>query len=243
MISKDEAKTIPPKALFLARLIYLIIRLLSFTYRIRIRGNRQALLGLKQRQDALILAIWHNRMFYFATYMYRYLLRQRDFSMAMMSSDSKDGEIGATIGKLAGMNVVRGSSSRRGAAGLMALYRKIVKQKLSIIILPDGSKGPVYKAKVGAVALAKMTGKPILPASCWASSYWRIRSWDRMIIPKPFARIEVVVGQEFVIDRRADDEQLERDRQNLESVLDELGRQAEAPLRKAKGARERLPCL
>lgn len=207
------------------------IKVFSFTYRLRIVGKPEHLLSLPGRGDSVVVACWHNRMFYFATYIYRYLLRKQ-FKLAMMSSDSKDGEIGATIGKYAGAKVVRGSSSRRGASGFRGLYRAIVKEKHSIIILPDGSKGPVYQAKAGVAGLAKMTGKPILPVSCWASDYWRIRSWDRMIFPKPFSRIMITVGDLIEVPRKSDDEALESFRQQVQSELDELGFVAEEPFKK-----------
>lgn len=227
MPSDDTLKTVPRKTRAIAWLTLLIIKLFSFTYRLRIVGEREPFIGLVERGDSVVIACWHNRMFYFATYIYRYLLRKR-FKLAMMSSDSKDGEIGATIGKYAGAKVVRGSSSRRGASGFRGLYRAIVKDKHSIIILPDGSKGPVYQAKVGVAGLAKMTGKPILPVSCWASSYWRIRSWDRMIFPKPFARVVISVGRLIEVPRDSDENDLEAFRQQVQDELDRLGFEAES---------------
>lgn len=231
MPTDDFPSSIPRKTRLVAYLTLAAIKVFSFTYRLRIVGHPEHLLALVDRGDSVVLACWHNRMFYFATYIYRYLLRQQ-FKLAMMSSDSKDGEIGATIGKYAGAKVVRGSSSRRGASGFRGLYRAIVKDKHSIIILPDGSRGPVYEAKVGVAALAKMTGKPILPVSCWASDYWRIRSWDRMVFPKPFARVLVTVGDFIEVPRRAEDEELEGYRHQVQVALDELGFVAEAPFKK-----------
>lgn len=224
----------PAKTRFIATLILLIIKVLSFTYRIRITGNVESMKGLLTREDPVIMACWHNRMFYFATYLYRYLLR-RGFKLAMLSSNSKDGEIGATIGRKAGAHVARGSSARadgtdkQGAAGLRTLYRAVAKKKHSIILLPDGSQGPVYKARAGAVVLAQLTGAPVLPLSCWASRYWRAPTWDRMIIPKPFARIEIRVGEEFCVERKQTDESMESHRLHLEEVLDRLGKEAEGP--------------
>lgn len=231
MSPDDSLNNVPRKTRIIAWLTLAAIKVFSFTYRLRVVGHPQHLLGLVGRDDSVVVACWHNRMFYFATYIYRYLLRNR-FKLAMMSSDSKDGEIGATIGKYAGAKVVRGSSSRRGASGFRGLYRAIVKDKHSIIILPDGSKGPVYEAKVGVAGLAKMTGKPILPVSCWASDYWRIRSWDRMIFPKPFARIMITVGDFIEVPRKADDEDLEQFRIQVQRQLDALGIEAEQPFKK-----------
>lgn len=231
MVTNETLSKVPRKTRLIAFLTLAAIKVFSFTYRLRVVGHPEHLLGLVGRGDSVVVACWHNRMFYFATYIYRYLLRNK-FKLAMMSSDSKDGEIGATIGKYAGAKVVRGSSSRRGASGLRGLYRAIVKDKHSIIILPDGSKGPVYEAKVGVAALSKMTGKPILPLSCWASDYWRIRSWDRMIFPKPFSRIIITVGDLIDVPRRSDDAQLEVVRQRVQLELDELGHEAVKPFEK-----------
>lgn len=229
---RDESlSSVPRKTRVFAFLILAIIKVFSFTYRLRVVGNTKDYLGMVERGDSLVIACWHNRMFYFATYIYRYLLRN-GFRLAMMSSDSKDGEIGATIGKYAGAKVVRGSSSRRGASGFRGLYRAIVKDKHSIIILPDGSKGPVYKAKAGVVGLAKMTGKPILPVSCWASKYWRIRSWDRMIFPKPGAQIVISVGELIDVPREVEEAETESYRARVEQELDRLGFEAEAPFKK-----------
>ncbi|MBC2605550.1 lysophospholipid acyltransferase family protein [Pelagicoccus albus] len=221
----ESIKSAPRKTRIIAFLILAVIKVFSYTYRLRVVGRRDEFLGLTERDDSMVIACWHNRMFYFATYIYRYLFSE-GFKLAMMSSDSKDGEIGATIGKYAGAKVVRGSSSRRGANGLRGLLRAIKRDKHSIIILPDGSKGPVYKAKVGVAALSKMTGKPILPVSCWASDYWRIRSWDRMIFPKPFARVLITVGDLVEVPRSSDDEDLDRYRVQVEGELDRLGIEA-----------------
>ncbi len=232
MPADSAAKDVPLKTRLIASAIIVIIKALSFTYRVRISGRRELLLRLPDYDDCVILAAWHNRMFYLGSFIYRYLLKGK-FKMAVLSSDSKDGEIGATIGRKSGLYVARGSSSRGGSAGMRSLYRAIVKEKHSIIILPDASKGPVYKAKIGVVALAKMTGKPIVPLSVWSNRQWRIRSWDRMIIPKPFARVEVVVGDELIVSREAAEAEIEARRLEVQATLDELGERAQDPFRKS----------
>lgn len=218
----ESLSNVPLKTLSIAFVFFSLIRAWGRTYDFRFVGNTREFLGLYNRQDSVVLACWHNRMFCFATYFCRYML-SRDYRMAMMSSDSKDGEIGATVGKVAGVRVARGSSSRRGAEGFRTLYRAIVKEKRSIILLPDASKGPVYNAKAGVVTLAKLTGKPILPISCWADKYWRIPSWDRMIFPKPGARIVITVGESFKVPRSAGEEEIESYRVQVENAMDQLG--------------------
>ena len=100
------------------------------------------------------------------------------------------------------------------------------KEGYSTIILPDGSKGPKYEAKMGVAMLAKMTQAPVIPMSYVADRYWRIPSWDRMIIPKPFARISIVIGEDVLIDRDLDDDELELARKKIENELNSLGERA-----------------
>ena len=144
----------------------------------------------------------------------------------MLSSLSDDGEIGAQMGRKGGARVVRGSASRGGTEGFRRFYRLMKKEDYSTIILPDGSKGPKYEAKMGVAMLAKMTQAAVIPMSYAADRYWRIPSWDRMIIPKPFARISVVVGEEVLVDRDLEDDELELARKKIENELNSLGEQA-----------------
>jgi len=73
--------------------------------------------------------------------------------------------------------VIRGSSTHTGARALRDYYETIVKQQVSPAITPDGPRGPVHEFKPGAVMLAQLTGKPILPISIAASRTWRFRTW------------------------------------------------------------------
>ena len=99
------------------------------------------------------------------------------------------------------------------------------KEGYATIILPDGSKGPKCEAKMGVAMLAKMTQAAIIPMSYSADRYWRIPSWDRMIIPKPFARISVVAGEDVLVDRELEDDELELARKKIENELNSLGEQ------------------
>ena len=144
----------------------------------------------------------------------------------MLSSLSDDGEIGARLGRKGGARVVRGSASRGGTEGFRRFYRLMKKEGYSTIILPDGSKGPKYEAKMGVAMLAKMTQAAVIPMSYAADRYWRIPSWDRMIIPKPFARISVVVGEDILVNRDLEDDDLELARRRIENELNSLGERA-----------------
>ena len=83
----------------------------------------------------------------------------------------------------------------------------------------DGPRGPAGVAQPGAVWLAKATGNPVLPFHLEADRHWSLRSWDRTQIPKPFATVALAVGEPFDIPQDANEETVERGRQELEKRL------------------------
>ncbi len=216
---------VPFKVRVYSILIQLIVGILGCTYRICHFEGEERLEKLDSKSDPVILSAWHNRIFYFSILIRKCLIK-RGVKIAMMSSLSKDGEIGAIFGNRIGARVVRGSASRGGTEGFRRFYRLMKKEGCSTIILPDGSKGPIYEAKMGVAMLAKLTGSPVVPMSYSADRYWRIRSWDKLIIPKPFARISIEIGEDIFVDREVDDEGLEHGRQNIERTLNELNTRA-----------------
>jgi len=114
----------------------------------------------------------------------------RKFRCSILISQSFDGELIARTLGLLGYNSVRGSSSRGGAAGLIAMREELARGE-PVVFTADGPRGPIYQTKVGAVKLAAMTGVEmgcfyLLPARAWA-----MRSWDRFLIPLPFSRVVV----------------------------------------------------
>lgn len=114
----------------------------------------------------------------------------RKFRCSILISQSFDGELIARTLGLLGYGSVRGSSSRGGAAGLMAL-RDVLAEGMPVVFTADGPRGPIYETKIGPVKLAAMTGEPmgsfyLLPARAWA-----MRSWDRFLVPLPFSRVVV----------------------------------------------------
>ena len=125
--------------------------------------------------------------------------------------------------------MVRGSVTRGAVAGfkrLLAEYRN----GYSLAVVPDGPRGPRYAAKPGVIHLARATGAPVFPVTFAASRAAHLRSWDRLIIPLPFARVAIVFGQPLYVDRHAAEEQLEECSCTLEARLNELGRAAESKL-------------
>ena len=104
-------------------------------------------------------------------------------------------------------------------SGLRGLKR-VLDNCGSVAITPDGPRGPARQCALGPVAIAKMAGKPIVPM-CWSvDKYWRARGWDRLIIPKPFAQGQFVIGQPIPIEKRNKDG-LEDARAAIEAAMNE----------------------
>ena len=158
------------------------------------------------KAPSLIPCYWHQHQLFCA----KYLLEQRArLKVGWLISPSVDGELGAMMVRRVGAHVIRGSSSHTGARALRDYYQALVKEDISPVITPDGPRGPRFKFKPGAILLAQMSGRPILPMAYAASRAWRIK-WDRFVIPVPFSRIAIAIGPPRYVPRAMDAATLER---------------------------------
>src|SRR5207248_1188248 len=141
--------------------------------------------------------------------------------LAAIVSASKDGGIVARILEHFNVQPVRGSSSRRGPQALLELTTW-AERGYDLAITPDGPRGPRYEVQAGAIALAQLTGQPLVP--CCYSLAWKItlKSWDRFQIPLPFGRALMRFGEPLRVPREASDEQRELLRLQLQERLREL---------------------
>ena len=167
-------------------------------------------------QGPVILVMWHNRIFGVPPVWADTCGWHR--RCVALTSASKDGEIVARALGVFGIQAARGSSSRRGAAALVALKRAI-KDGMDVCITPDGPKGPIYEVQPGVVKLAESSGAPLVTLSAYFHSAWRLKTWDRFVIPKPFSRIEVRFGAPIHLEKGMDKELLEEQRQKLQERL------------------------
>jgi lysophospholipid acyltransferase (LPLAT)-like uncharacterized protein len=122
-----------------------------------------------------------------------------------------------------GLPVVRGSSSRGGSDALRALLAA-VRGGEDVAVVPDGPRGPRERLQGGVVALAALTGAPVVPLGFAARPARRLASWDRFLVPLPFARAAAVFGKPAVVAREADRESVRAD---LERVLHEVTESAD----------------
>lgn len=152
----------------------------------------------------------------------------RRFRCSILISQSFDGELIARTLALLGYGSVRGSSSRGGAAGLMAL-RDVLAKGEPVVFTADGPRGPIYETKIGPVKLSEMTGEMIGSFYLLPQHAWTVRSWDRFLIPKPFSRVVVSWARPVAPPLpEADDAALEAKRQELNAALERARIAAEA---------------
>ena len=172
-------------------------------------------LDLCRDPHSYICVTWHNRlMFYPAVFPKRLRVRAK----AVVSS-SRDGQYVADFIKLFGIESLRGSSSKRGAIAQLAAVEKLRKDRSIVIFTPDGPRGPRYRLKAGPVHLASITGAEVAPVTINYSSCWSMKSWDGFQIPKPFAKITLVIGDPIPVPPHLDAEGIEKYRQLLETEL------------------------
>jgi lysophospholipid acyltransferase (LPLAT)-like uncharacterized protein len=158
-----------------------------------------------------IIAFWHGRILPGMVFF-------RDRGIVVITSENFDGEWIARIIKRFGYGVARGSSSRGGVKALVQMKR-LMEQGHPTAFTLDGPRGPLEVAQPGALWLAKATGQPILPLHTESTPAWHLRSWDRTQVPKPFARVAVVVGPPFYVAADVDEAGLEQRRLDLEAEL------------------------
>ena len=163
----------------------------------------------------VIWIFWHNCLFASPLTKKRY---GGSAKASALASASKDGAVIESLVSCFGVKTVRGSSSRRGVAALIAL-KKALKAGEQLFITPDGPRGPRYELQPGVIKLAQSSGVPIIPVRFEHSSSWRLNSWDRFHIPKPFSKITVHVGDAIDVPAKLDDEKFEQYRQKVQNAL------------------------
>ncbi len=198
-----------------------------------VQGLEQARVAVRESQ-AVIPVYWHQHIV-FAVHALR-LLEPDGLKPGFLISPSVDGTAPAMLVQKLGGHVIRGSSTHTGARALRDFYETIVKQRVSPALTPDGPRGPVHEFKPGAVLLAQMTGKPILPITVAASRTLRFRTWDRFELPLPFSRVVIGIGDPVRVPRGLDADALARTQVEMARTLHELKASALAALGRKFGS-------
>jgi lysophospholipid acyltransferase (LPLAT)-like uncharacterized protein len=198
-----------PVARRLIRLLWRWCRIVSVT------GTEHFAAALL-RAPSFIPVYWHQHQLFCVWQLLE--CRAMGVKLGFLISPSVDGEIGAMLVRSMGAEVIRGSSTYTGARALRDYYQALTQDGVSPAITPDGPRGPIWKAKPGAILLAQMSQRPIIPMAYAASRAWHIQ-WDRFLIPWPFADVSIAVGEPLYVPKGLDAQGLEQFQLELEQRL------------------------
>ncbi len=209
-----------PLGLWLVRVVW------GWSRVVRVIGTEHIAASLA-RASSFIPVYWHQHQLFCV----RQLLEQRGagVKLGFLISPSVDGELGAMLVRRLGAVVIRGSSTHTGARALRDYYQALAQEGVSPAITPDGPRGPPWKFKPGAVLLAQLAQRPMIPMTYAASRAWKIK-WDRFVIPKPFSRIVIAIGEPVYVAKRLDAAGLERLQLHMETRLKALYAEAKAAI-------------
>lgn len=194
-------------------IFYGILRAYCRTFRISVI-NEAPWQDYLQKGGSLLFCCWHQQVFPTLAYIRKY----RELSPPLMISLSNDGEIGAGIVRRFGWTPVRGSSSKGGLKALKQMIRELRRSRLAGHIV-DGPQGPSGIVKPGAISLALAARAVIVPVSISADRAWFFNSWDRFMLPKPFAGVRFEFGEMIHLNGSEGKKDVEAWRCHLESVM------------------------
>ena len=216
----------------LPRLIVAVSYALFRSCRIRFVGKEHEDRFLVDGRQ-IIFAGWHEGMM-----MLPYHFRDRAGGLVMVSA-SRDGDLIADTVERFGLRAVRGSSGHGGADALLAMITGLRTGGVSAGIIVDGPRGPARVAKIGAIGLARATGLPIVPGTWWAASLITFHSWDRTIVPMPFARLVFAFEEPMLVPPDVTDGEMEVLRDELTRRLGVARARARAACGITESASER----
>lgn len=198
---------LPYVGLFMVRMVALTQR----TVIVHPENERRFL----DRDKGLIYVSWHQRFFPGITFF------ARRKPIAIMISQSRDGDLAARLVKILGWEPVRGSSTRGGREALNTL-NELALSGYRIGHIVDGPRGPFGVVKPGLLKIAQATGLPMVPTITSGEKNWQLGSWDRFLIPKPFSRVIIRFGEPDDVPADLDEAAFEKTRLRMETRLREL---------------------
>ena len=146
---------------------------------------------LYQTRRPHVFLLWHEVLL-------PLLWQHRGQGIAMVVSEAREGRYLADFATSLGYRSLYGSSTRGGARALLGAVRELQAGR-AVAFTPDGPRGPRRELKPGVVTAAQRGGAVIVPLHAEADRAWRLHSWDRFMIPKPFAQVRITYGQPFEV--------------------------------------------
>jgi lysophospholipid acyltransferase (LPLAT)-like uncharacterized protein len=211
--TQEKLKIQGQLARWLIALGFGLLRLWERTLRYEV-DDRADIVG-KPVMENHIGAFWHNRLLIFPFVLRRFFPNRHG---AALISASHDGELFAEVVQRFGYDVVRGSSSRLGATAILQLTQVLASGR-DVVITPDGPLGPVYELGPGIVFLAQRSGAAVVPMNLEYSHCWRLGTWDRFIVPRPFAKVRVLISPPHRVKSTSTPEEFESERLALHNAM------------------------
>jgi len=196
---------------FAAKIILLLSNLLLLTCRIRVKGRENFTNTIEK--SSLLCTFWHNKMALYSNVFSRYLKICKQVAVISQSRDAN--WLDAFIKVHPNADTIRVAHTKRPQA-LKTIVESLQKEKITLLITPDGPRGPKYVLKPGPIMAAKKSGCPIVPFTWKSSRKWQLNSWDQFEIPKPFSTIDVIIGEPIYLDESTT---VEEDRVRVEALL------------------------
>jgi len=194
-------------------LLYQLVQCYSRTLRLSIE-NEKPWLDYLQGGGRVLLCGWHQQ--FFAAI--RHFKTSSAYHPSLMISQSQDGDIIAGIAMQSGWHTVRGSFSRNGGRALREMVWQLKRFGLAAHIV-DGPRGPAGIVKAGAVTLARSAGAVVVPFTISSDRAWYFHSWDRFMLPNPFAKVRLRFGDMLDLNTRESEEDVEVQRVRLQEIM------------------------
>jgi Uncharacterized protein conserved in bacteria len=203
----------------LCRLVAQYIRLVWWTGRWQVE-NGHIPAAFWDEGKPFILAFWHGRLL-----MVPGIWRDGE-PLSVLISQHRDGQLIARTVAPLGVGAIPGSSTRGGTQAMRAML-KMLKAGDCVGITPDGPKGPRMRATGGIVAVARLSGCPVIPMAYSTRWQRRLKSWDRFLVPLPFSRGVVLWGQPITVPKDLDEAGAEHWRLKIEQTLNAQAEEAD----------------
>jgi lysophospholipid acyltransferase (LPLAT)-like uncharacterized protein len=205
-----------------------ILKLVTATYRVETIIGAENIEPYLDGKAVCAPVYWHQHHILCSSLVKRWI--KHGFKACFLVSGSVDGEVPERVARAWGAEVIRGSANQSGALALRDM-QNMMKRGYSIITTADGPQGPKYEIKSGFLVMARVGNVPILPISCAAASSRELNRWDDFMIPLPFSRVVLAIGEPYTIPPGTSLNELEPHRLNVQEAVMSLMRQSEDRLK------------
>jgi len=187
LLTKEKKRALALK--FLPKIFYFLTKILFFSCK------KEYILPKKTPKAPIIVAFWHEFIL-FSPFIFKKMMGNKKISVII--SEHFDGQIIAKTVSYFDIGYIKGSSTRGGIKALKESFR-LLNEGVCVAITPDGPKGPRHSVADGIVAISQKKDVDIVAFWYEADKFWRLKSWDRFLIPKPFCKLKLYASEPFSI--------------------------------------------